>query len=331
MKNSTALFAPAKINLGLRITGRYANGYHRVESIFLPINIFDRLVVRESPHDAIFYKFYGSPGVQKRADFLRGVYKAPLLWNSIAMARSFLVKKEIKLPYVEITLHKRIPSPSGLGGASSDAASLLLYLWKSAYPGTHPSHEFITRAERLGADIPFFMRFGTKGSAAHLKGVGHELIGLKLTSPMAGWVCVPNFGFSTPQMYSAVRTWELPVVENNALEQDANTNLALRLTEIPYSDEPYHQVRLVTNDFDTVAEEVFPRGAILLKKAKYTLAEVMHKTIKGLSYVGMSGSGTALFAVTEAALVRHEREKIQHLLKARLGSAWLVENFFHSL
>lgn len=319
------IFAPAKINLGLRITGRYANGYHRLESLFVPVSLYDRLTIREGVTDAVFYDWGRRAN---RREVALGAQKNPLLWKSIAFTRSRIQAAGGDLRPVCVKLTKRIPSPSGLGGASADAAALIAFLLhnntKTCTDSPLPD-DCIASSSKLGADIPYFLRFGLSGRPAWLCGVGHELHQYALPG-LTGWICVPDFGFSTSAMFAAVRERELPACEEEKTpgSQADRRNLALRLNEIPDSDELAAGVRHLTNDFESVASAVFPLQFARLRSAMATVARTIRQFMPVDWLVGMTGSGPGLYALTEGQVDEDTVRTVPGVLRARLGTGWQV-------
>ena len=139
----------AKINLVLRVTGRRRDGYHTLESIFQTIDLHDTLTFRfsESNH------FHVALDVQNSdlpADGTNLIYKACKAFHDLHPLRH----------RVEVTIEKRIPVESGLGGGSSNAASTLIAL--SRFYGWPLDRRSLSRvAAQLGADVPFFLYGGT--------------------------------------------------------------------------------------------------------------------------------------------------------------------------
>ena len=330
------VFAPAKLNLGLRITGRFANGYHRLESLFVPVSLFDRVTVMRSVTDSVQHLWPADEPITVRRLLSLGAQQNPLLSKTVSLVRQTLREQaDFELPPVSIALQKRIPSPSGLGGASADAAALiqaLMTLATEARPALRDRiHEalksdlFLKETTRLGADVPFFWRYGLSGRAALLTGIGHELAAAEFQS-IAGFICVPPFGFSTERMFAQVRALPLPLAEAPA-PASASSKLALRLSEIPYSDEVVFGVKIVQNDFDAVAAAVFPRESQLLAQAKATIARTVNQFIGTGFVVGMSGSGAGLFAATATPVSQTALSAYGGVLRARLGNGWRVFPF----
>ncbi|HGM3130749.1 TPA: 4-(cytidine 5'-diphospho)-2-C-methyl-D-erythritol kinase, partial [Neisseria gonorrhoeae] len=174
--------APAKLNLDLRITGRREDGYHNIESIFCLIDLQDTVYLK--PRDdgkIILHNPVG--GIPQEADLS---YRAA----------SLLQKYARNLAGVEIWLDKKIPTGAGLGGGSSDAATVLLVLnrwWQCGLT----QWQLIDLGAALGADVPFFI-FGKNAFAS---GIGEKLIGMDI--PKQWYVIVkPPVHVSTAKIFT---------------------------------------------------------------------------------------------------------------------------------
>jgi 4-diphosphocytidyl-2-C-methyl-D-erythritol kinase len=137
------LFAPAKLNLGLRITGRRADGYHELESLFWPVRLVDDVEI--SPADRFGLR------VEWASDAPYGGEKIPEGPDNLVQRAVAAVLP--RLPPWKIVLKKRIPMGGGLGGGSSDAGAVLRFLAHEL----GMEAEARAAAERLGADVPFFL------------------------------------------------------------------------------------------------------------------------------------------------------------------------------
>jgi 4-diphosphocytidyl-2-C-methyl-D-erythritol kinase len=147
--------APAKLNLCLHIVGRRADGYHLLQSAMQFVNLCDELRFHERPAGTI-ERIAGPAEIPAESDI------------AVKAARALATGRDV--PGVGIELHKRIPVQGGLGGGSSDAATVLVALnelWRLQL-----SVDELTRIGlTLGADVPFFVR----GSAAWVEGIGEKL------------------------------------------------------------------------------------------------------------------------------------------------------------
>jgi 4-diphosphocytidyl-2-C-methyl-D-erythritol kinase len=149
--------APAKLNLFLHVTGRRADGYHLLQTVFQLIDRSDQLHFRLRDDDLI-RRTTDVPGVPEETDLI--VRAAKLLHAaSGTTARG-----------VDIAIDKILPMGGGLGGGSSDAATTLIalnHLWQTGLS----RRELMALGLQLGADVPFFI-FGRNAFA---EGVGEEL------------------------------------------------------------------------------------------------------------------------------------------------------------
>jgi 4-diphosphocytidyl-2-C-methyl-D-erythritol kinase len=175
--------APAKINLFLHITGRRADGYHELQSIFQFLDYADELTFRIIQQVEIIH-----------SNPLSGVAIEDDL--TVRAARLLQQYTRCKLG-VEIYISKKLPMGGGLGGGSSDAATTLValnQLWKLGL-GKQALAEL---GGQLGADVPVFIH----GRAAWAEGVGEKLTPVEVDEP---WyvVLVPPVSISTAEIFSA--------------------------------------------------------------------------------------------------------------------------------
>ncbi len=141
------LLAPAKLNLGLRVIGRRPDGYHLIESLFVPIDLADEVTVScaESARAGVAFELLGEDGL--------GSVPADATNLAAEAARRFLADAGFDRA-VELTLRKRIPAGAGLGGGSSDAGAVLRALSQAC--GV-PAASLSELALGLGADVPYFL------------------------------------------------------------------------------------------------------------------------------------------------------------------------------
>lgn len=178
--------APAKLNLFLHVTGRRADGYHLLETVFELIDLADTLHFRRTDDGRIMLR-NPIPGVAPESDLT--VRAARMLAEAAGCGLG-----------VEIELDKRIPMGGGLGGGSSDAATTLLAL-NRLWGLDWPRRRLAALALRLGADVPVFVF----GRTAYATGIGERLRALALPPRfyvvVAPRVSVPTAGvFSAPEL-----------------------------------------------------------------------------------------------------------------------------------
>jgi 4-diphosphocytidyl-2-C-methyl-D-erythritol kinase len=185
--------APGKLNLFLHVVGRRPDGYHLLQTAFQFIDLCDELRFYERP-----------PGVIERLGEIPGV--APEADLTIRAAR-WLAGRHPGRPGVAIAVSKRLPMQGGVGGGSSDAATVLValnQLWEIGL-GTD---ELAAGGLALGADVPVFVR----GRAAWAEGVGERLEPVDLPEPVYLLV-QPDAAVSTAEVFSAPElTRNAPVI-----------------------------------------------------------------------------------------------------------------------
>ncbi len=174
--------APAKINLFLQINGRREDGYHNLQTVFQFINVCDYIdfQVRD---DGIIDRDSDLVGVSSEDDLT--VKAAKLLREYVAGSKG-----------ATISVQKRIPMGAGLGGGSSDAATVLVAL-NILWGLNLPESDLAALGLRLGADVPVFVR----GKSAWAEGVGEKLFSF---FPEVGpiFVIIPDCKVPTSQIFS---------------------------------------------------------------------------------------------------------------------------------
>jgi len=175
--------APAKLNLFLHVTGRRADGYHQLQTVFQFLDYGDDLsfTVRD---DGLIQRLSGPASIGAADDLV--VRAARALQQAAGTGKG-----------ADIHLHKRIPLGGGLGGGSSDAATTLVALNQLWETGLSPD-ALAALGLRLGADVPVFVR----GHAAWAEGVGEQLQPVDLEEP---WylVLTPAVAVSTAEIFAA--------------------------------------------------------------------------------------------------------------------------------
>ncbi|MCA9177929.1 MAG: hypothetical protein KDB14_25875 [Planctomycetales bacterium] len=213
--NQMTLACPAKLNLTLRILSRRADGFHELESLMVPVGLFDTLSFRRTSDCRIslscrwaagFGKLAGSGG---KAGF-RDATSGQELDDSLPPATQNLAYRAVERLWREsgqhhgavVTLIKRIPAAAGLGGASSDAAHALVAANRVWELGMSP-HHLASIAAELGSDVPMFLT----RTPVIARGRGEQLEPTRL--PQLHLVLVkPAAGLSTPDVYRELRLHE---------------------------------------------------------------------------------------------------------------------------
>lgn len=209
--------APAKLNLFLHITGRRADGYHELQTLFQFLDHGDTLGFRVREDGEI--RLHGE---------IAGV---PHDSNLIVRAARLLQQASATPLGADLWLNKRLPMGGGIGGGSSDAATTLLgldHLWQLNL-GLDRLAEL---GLRLGADVPVFVR----GRAAFAEGVGERLTPLDLDEP---WflVAVPQVSVSTAEIFSAPElTRNTPIIKVCGLPEGGGRNDCQPVVEARYRE-----------------------------------------------------------------------------------------------
>jgi 4-diphosphocytidyl-2-C-methyl-D-erythritol kinase len=180
------VFAPAKINLSLKILGRRADGFHDIETFITPISLCDKIdIVKRG----------------RSTDFICDDPTVPLgEENLVVRAATAFFQKTKQKGGVSINLQKKIPHGAGLGGGSSDAASTLLAL-NQLFETNLPREALAKIGEEIGSDVPFFIF----ESAALCRGRGELITPEKLKETISILLLKPEFGVPTA---SAYKRWQ---------------------------------------------------------------------------------------------------------------------------
>ncbi len=245
------LFPPAKINLGLRIVRKRADGYHDLETALLPVPWRDALEVIRSDTFSFHTSGLPIPGASE---------------SNLCVRAYHLLQQDFDLPPVAVHLHKVIPMGAGLGGGSSDAASLLVLL-NDLFELSLTTSDLQAYAARLGSDCPFFVdprpRLAS-GTGTTLEDLPLDLSGQHLV------VVYPNVSVTTAEAYARV------------IPRQPDSELRDLLTQ------PIETWKgQVVNDFEV---SVFQQHPVLAN-----LKEQLYRA--GATYASLSGSGSALYGL----------------------------------
>jgi 4-diphosphocytidyl-2-C-methyl-D-erythritol kinase len=195
------VFPKAKINLGLRITGKRDDGYHNIETVFYPVGLCDAMefVVFHERSDRDLLTVTGIPvGVNPE--------------DNIVMKAVAKMREKYSFPLLKIHLHKAIPNGAGLGGGSSDAACMLKSLNRH-FELSAGDQVLKSIALEIGSDCPFFIgsdpAFAT-GRGEILEPIDPLLSGYYLL------LLNPGFGINTAEAYRFCRP-EVPLTSLSVL------------------------------------------------------------------------------------------------------------------
>ncbi len=263
MDNKFTLKAPAKINLGLTVISRRADGFHELESVMQQVSLADTLLFE--------------PALEKGWHFFCTEESISGLDNLVARAASMLEERvDRPLPGVKITLYKNIPVEAGLAGGSTDCAAALVGLnrfWNLGFePDTLQELSLL-----LGSDIPFCLQGGT----ALARGRGEKLE--KLPSLPFFWVIlVLPAGLRMPTA----------AVYRNLNRSRLGEPLLSDLVEAIRAGKRGRILDWLSRELTNTLETAVVPGSWLLQEIKSKLQA------RGLKPV-LSGSGPALFMLAE--------------------------------
>lgn len=251
------LFAPAKINLGLQIIGKRNDGYHNIHSLFFPIkSIADTLTIELAESISLI--------CSQELDIPNE--------NNIVWKAAHLLKQRYNIDMgAKISLQKNIPHGAGLGGGSSDAASILKglqLLWNIDIS----TKELSELASELGSDVPFFLQ----DHPALIQGRGEIVHPFKFSCDWTILIVFPAIYSNTSLAYAGLDTSNFPKIEVNFID-------ALQQSK----DDCSKMKDVFFNDFEYSIFTQFPE-----------LAEIKSQLYKqGAFFAGMSGSGSTMFGL----------------------------------
>lgn len=251
------VFPNAKINIGLYVTERREDGYHNLESVFLPLPIYDALEITPAANEASSLIVQGKLSEEQKED--------NLVWKAYQLLKA---DYEQQIHLIDIHLNKAIPMGAGLGGGSSDGTFMLRLLNDYFGLGLQPQ-KLATYALALGSDCPFFV-FNTPQLAM---GRGEILsnIDLHIDWRLYKILCVhPPLHISTKEAFA------------HLTPQAPNFDL-VHLPSLPISEWKGQ----IKNDFEKSFLSVHPEMQII-KDELYQ---------QGAIYVSLTGTGSTFYAI----------------------------------
>jgi 4-diphosphocytidyl-2-C-methyl-D-erythritol kinase len=179
------VFAPAKINLSLKILGDRGDGFHEIETLITPISLCDELRIKKSDSE-------------QRIEFRCDDPTVPMGPENLVVraAKAFFAATRLE-PAVSIELKKKVPHGAGLGGGSSDAATTLLAL-NQLFETNLARDELARLGSAVGSDVPFFIF----ESAALCRGRGELVAPTKLPERLSILLLKPSFRIAAEWAYS---------------------------------------------------------------------------------------------------------------------------------
>lgn len=247
----------AKINLGLEILFRRSDNYHTINSVFIPIDLYDE----------ILFSFSDSFNIEQNPKTQMITLKENIIFKTLKLMKNIF---KINISKLSIKLFKKIPIGAGLGGGSSNAATTIKAI-NALFNLNLTLDQQISIASEIGSDVPFFIY----NKISIVSGRGEKIKTLQTYLPFKFLVVYPNIKISTTTAYS----W----LNISKSKRPTNFEEALSIVTI----EPKNFKKLFHNDFEEVLFDRFP----ILLKIKKNLEE------SGAIYSSVSGSGSSIFGI----------------------------------
>nr|MBU1327903.1 4-(cytidine 5'-diphospho)-2-C-methyl-D-erythritol kinase [Candidatus Omnitrophota bacterium] len=254
------VFAPAKLNLYLDVLKKRSDGLHNIETIFEKIDLKDEIIIKEKG-TGLKVKTIPSNCSQGKENI---VYKA---------AHTLFKEAEVKLN-LDIEIKKRIPVSAGLGGGSSDAASVLEAI-NEIFKLRVPAKKLFSIARDIGKDVPFFM---LNSPFAVAKGAGELLEKINLNKSFFHILIKPSIPLSTKLMYRRVDKCSFSTKPHSLKD----TLLALETS-----------AKELEKNYYNIFERVLDREGVHINRVKAMLADI------GVKHSLLSGSGPTVFCSFE--------------------------------
>ena len=256
MMNKVIINSNAKVNIGLKVLKEREDGYHDIVTVFQEINLFDIISISKK---------------SKGCDFNSN---ATWLMNdktNLCVIAYEAMKKKFNIDGVDIDLTKNIPKGSGLGGGSSNAASIMKGI-RELYSLNISDKELEDIASQIGADVPFFIR----GSIQLGEGIGDRLTPLKINISGKYLIIIPDTEIDTSWAYSKFK--------NDLDSSILPINFASLSNEKSIS---LDRLKFFENDFESIIVPTYPE----IGKIK----EALHAF--GAGFASLSGSGSTVFGI----------------------------------
>ena len=275
--------SPCKINLFLDIKSKREDGYHFIESLFHTIDLFDIIKIEESKEFKI-----STSGKYKLNDNEEDNIVAKIFYH-------FKNQMELKKNY-KINIEKNIPTGAGLGGGSSNAATMIKFFLEEL--NIKPDNELIESFSKFGADIPFFI----KGGLSWVSGIGEKIYSFNFTLPYKIILIYPNINVSTKLAYSKFT------------ENDFNKSDIFYIKNLLEKND-----KINFNDLYSHAYNIFEKNVFNIEPKIKEYKEKAENEIK--RKICMSGSGSSLFALynqndkNENIIIEEDYNKLKNLFE----------------
>lgn len=300
------VIAPAKINLFFEVASRRQDGFHEIETLMVPVGLYDTLALRDDPSGQITLQARWAAGLNMTDCGAAGGLLQPDRLSHIPQGEENLAVRAVRLLAdaarinrgAKLRLVKRIPAGAGLGGGSSDAAAALLAA-NLAWGLDWPVRTLADIAVQIGSDVPFFLY----SRPSVCTGRGERIKPVSGTAKLNFVIVSPPGGLSTAAVYKACQPGNPPVAVDPTIR-------ALRKGRL---------------------EAIGPLLHNQLLEPARRMSPWIDRVLDCLSAehcpaIGMSGSGTSCFAVCRSA--SHARGVTARLRwrKSEISSVWAVSS-----
>ena len=252
--------APCKINLSLDITSKRDDGYHLIESLFHTINLYDIINIERSNEYNITTSGQFALEDETEENIVTKIFNH--FKNNMGLNNNY-----------SIHIEKNIPTGAGLGGGSSDAASIIKFFLSEL--NIEINNSLIESFSKFGADIPFFIR----GGCAWVSGIGEKIKNYDFILPYNVILIYPNIHVSTKLAYSKFVKEDFGKSDIFAIKNMLDNK------NINFED-------IVSNTYNIFEKNVFNLDS-KIEEIKNKAENIIKRKIT------MSGSGSSLFALYE--------------------------------
>ena len=277
--DSYEITANAKINLFLRVNGTLPNGYHRLYTVMQEIDCADKLTITiDSSRRGFKINCFGRSDIDPEKNLCKKA--CDRFYSNLKKLQG----DDFTAPYTEIDLVKNIPSESGMGGGSSDAAAVLVVL-QEHFGQPFSEEELLRIAVNVGADVPFFLYGGT----CLCEGVGEVIKPVESLAGLGVLIGKPKAGVSTPECFALMDSEEAKPFDMKAYSDYIDSMNTHHRNNSDMLEKLLAKRELLMNDLEAPAIKLVPEIETL--KTAFINA--------GAEYSCMTGSGSAVFALFE--------------------------------
>jgi 4-diphosphocytidyl-2-C-methyl-D-erythritol kinase len=255
----------SKVNIGLKVLNQRDDGYHNIYTIFQELNFGDSIYIEKR---------------DQGCKIIASVDWIPTDKSNICFKAYNKIKKEFsKVKGLCLKIEKKIPTGSGLGGGSANAAAVLKGINK-IYKLKLTASKLEQIAREIGSDVPFFI----KGKTQLGEGVGEKLTQINKTIIGTYLLVIPEVSISTEWAYS--------IIKNKLNDQNKKVNFS------SFFNGDYSSLKIFENDFEQIVIPAYPEiGAIKAKLLNL-----------GARFASLSGSGSTVYGIFDDEASAKEAE-----------------------